>query len=271
MLRLLRTVRFCLSRSRRFFGNGASADDHTGCNTFAGWPTMHGFGVYYSLDVECQGEADEVTGYFMNITEIDQAVRAEVLPRIERAFHDTPDRDPATLLPDLLLALQPALRESVVRIRWHLSPYYSVMIEAPQPNRVLMTESFEFAAAHRLDCPTLSPEENRAVFGKCNNPNGHGHNYVLEVTISKRLNDSNDQRFTPLILERIVKQAVLDRLDHKHLNMDVPEFADRNPSVEVIAEVCFGMLKESIARAGPTLERVSVWETGKTCCTYPAQ
>lgn len=271
MIELLRTVRFCLSPARRRFNAGATPGDEAGCNTFAGWPTLHGLGTFYELDVECRGKADPLTGYFMNITEIDQAVRQHALPIIEQAYHDQPEAHPGAMLPSILRAMQPSLRDSIIRVRWRLSPYHSFMIDARQSNRVAMTESFEFAAAHRLHCPTLSADENQSIFGKCNNPNGHGHNYILDVTVSKSLDQNGGFDLSPARLEAVVKDAVIDRFDHKHLNLDTTEFAGRNPSVEVIAEVCYGLLVEPVAAIGGRLECVSVWETGKTRCTYPAE
>ncbi|MBP7936663.1 MAG: 6-carboxytetrahydropterin synthase [Phycisphaerae bacterium] len=127
-------------------------------------------------------------------------------------------------------------------------------------------QSFEFSAAHRLHCATMSDEENRRVFGKCNNPNGHGHNYGLEVMVTGEPDPSTGVLLPIESLEDIVKQRVIDRLDHKHLNRDCPEFAAVNPSVENIARTIWGLLE---GRMGPArLKRVRVWETPKTCAEY---
>ena len=127
---------------------------------------------------------------------------------------------------------------------------------------VSVTESFEFAAAHRLYCPSMSKEENRALFGKCANPNGHGHNYVFEVTV-RGTPDATTGRIVDIQeMESIVKERIVDRFDHKHLNLDCPEFADLNPSVENIAMVIWNLLDGRLESA--RLSKVRVWETPKT-------
>ncbi len=127
---------------------------------------------------------------------------------------------------------------------------------------VSVTESFEFAASHRLHCPSMSEEENRALFGKCANPNGHGHNYVVEVTVRGTPDAATGRIVSIQQLESIVKEQVVDRFDHKHLNLDCPEFANLNPSVENIATVIWGLLNGRFEST--PLAKVRVWETPKT-------
>ena len=131
---------------------------------------------------------------------------------------------------------------------------------------VEITQSFEFSAAHRLHVPAFSDERNREVFGKCNNPSGHGHNYVVEVSIAGRP-DPHSGCILPLPqFEAIVRQHVIDVLDHKHLNADTAEFANVNPSVENIAIVVWNLLRDRLSPA--TLSCVRVWETPRTCAEY---
>ena len=138
-------------------------------------------------------------------------------------------------------------------------------------DRFSISQQFEFAAAHRLHCADLSEAENRRVFGKCNNPHGHGHNYRLEVAVSVPMPAEGQWAgFGLPDLERIVGERVVERFDHTHLNLDTPEFARLNPSVENIARVCHDLLADPIAAAGAALDHVTVWETEKTSCTYPA-
>ncbi len=137
-------------------------------------------------------------------------------------------------------------------------------------DRVQISQQFEFAAAHRLHCAELSDEENRRVFGKCNNPSGHGHNYRLEAAVSVPVNGSAPG-FGFADLARLVDEQVLQRFDHKHLNLDTDEFAGLNPSVEHIARICHEVLAGPVADAGGRLEYVTVWETEKTACTFPAR
>ena len=107
------------------------------------------------------------------------------------------------------------------------------------------------------------------MFGKCANPNGHGHNYVLEVTI-RGTPDERSGTLTDLPrFERIVKERVIDRFDHKYLNLDCAEFRSLNPSVENIARIIWQRLEGALEPS--TLASVRVWETPKTCaeCTGP--
>ncbi len=134
-------------------------------------------------------------------------------------------------------------------------------------DRCILTLRFDFAASHRLHCPSLGEEENRRVFGKCNNPAGHGHNYRLEVEVETLMSEAGLQ---PEAIARLVNEHAVDRLDHRHLNSDVAEFRETNPSVEWIARACFGWLEAPLASAGGRLRRVRLWETEKTSANYPA-
>jgi 6-pyruvoyltetrahydropterin/6-carboxytetrahydropterin synthase len=122
------------------------------------------------------------------------------------------------------------------------------------------TEQFEFSASHLLHCPDWTAEKNRAIFGKCNNPNGHGHNYVVEVTVRQSREPWDfGQR---LHLQRVVKEAVLDRFDHKHLNLDTEEFRELNPTIENITRVVWDLLYGPVQPL--ELVEVKVLETAKT-------
>ena len=135
--------------------------------------------------------------------------------------------------------------------------------------KAILRQRFEFAAAHRLHVPSLSDDENRRLFGKCNHPSGHGHNYVVEPAVAV---PTGMPAFALADLERLTHERVIERFDHKHLNLDTSEFGvgGLNPSVENIARVCFDLLRESVHAAGGELVAVTVWETEKTCAAYPA-
>jgi len=218
----------------------------------------------------------------LNISAIDEAVRTRGLPLIMQAVAGRTSGSPALVLRDVLEAIQPALQQTVASIRWRLTPYYSLTMTAAAPDQVSLAQQFEFAAAHRLNCDGLSPTANRATFGKCNNPHGHGHNYRLEAVVAAPLENRaapgrpeagakvGRTGFGLADLERIVHETIIQRFDHKHLNLDTAEFAALNPSVEHITRVCHDLLVEPVRRAGAALQRVTVWETEKTRCTYPA-
>jgi 6-pyruvoyltetrahydropterin/6-carboxytetrahydropterin synthase len=127
-----------------------------------------------------------------------------------------------------------------------------------------VTRAYRFAASHRLHAPQLSDEENRTLYGKCNNPYGHGHNYVLEVTARGPLDD-NGLALDTVRLDQMVEQQVLTPFSHRNLNLDVNSFDGRVPTSENLAvEIC-RRLKENWPAAfpgeWPQLDRVRIAET----------
>ena len=132
---------------------------------------------------------------------------------------------------------------------------------------VRLSQKFEFSATHRLHNPALSDDENCQVFGKCNNPHGHGHNYEVQVTLVG-LPDARGTLIDVPAFEAIVGGTVIDRFDHKNLNLELPEFQDLNPTVENIAMTIYRLLKPRFADASARLASVTVWETPKTWCEY---
>jgi 6-pyruvoyltetrahydropterin/6-carboxytetrahydropterin synthase len=97
-----------------------------------------------------------------------------------------------------------------------------------------LTSRYRFSASHRLDTAALSPEENRKLYGKCNNPHGHGHDYVLEITVDGPV-DQDGQVVNREALDALVQERVLARLDHKNLNADIPELAGSVTTTENLA------------------------------------
>lgn len=272
MLELSRTIRFCLNDPPPGGTGIPQAETGPGPkdNTFAAWPAMRGLGRYYELDVTCRGEADPSTGYFINIKHIDKAVHEHVLPCFHRALAVPGGVPMGGLMRGLIGALNPPLHDSVVLVALRLTPTYQIALRSHDMDHVLIRQRYEFSAAHRLHVPGLSDAENREVFGKCNNPAGHGHNYRLEVAVRVPI----DQRGRTADVEHIdalINRHAVERLDHKHLNTDVPEFVDLNPSVENIVRVIWDMLAGPVSDGlggGAALEELSVWETSKTVCTY---
>lgn len=237
---------------------------------------MRGLGRYYELDTICRGEPDATTGYLIDIKAIDDAVRASAVPIIVQACDEFPTSEPAFVLQRAMAPLASALPVDLVSVLWRLTPYYSVQMTAPDanvdPHTALLRHRFEFAAAHRLHSDELPPEENQRIFGKCNNPSGHGHNYQVEPCVAVKL-ATDGPPFGAAELEQVVDAAILRRFDHKHLNLDTAEFGESGamPSVERIAEVCHRLLTAALAERHPDVElrSVTVWETDRTSCTYP--
>lgn len=246
-----------------------------GNNGYAGTPTPRGLPRFYEFEIRCIGRADPATGYLVDIKSVDAAVTASVAPLLARACSETPDAEPEQLLPEMTAALRPALPAELLSLRWRLTPYYSVEVEAARSSTVLIRQKFDFAASHRLNVPMLSEDENRALFGKCNNPAGHGHNYQVEPCIAVELGQPPEHAFTLPDLERLTDETIIRPFDHKNLNTDTREFREPggiNPSVENIASVFYHLLNAAI-KAQPKkaeLRSLTVWETDRTSSTYPA-
>jgi 6-pyruvoyltetrahydropterin/6-carboxytetrahydropterin synthase len=117
---------------------------------------------------------------------------------------------------------------------------------------------YTLSASHRLHTAALSADENRAVYGKCNNPHGHGHNYVVEVLVSGAVDPETGMVVNMAGLDEVVRARVVERFDHANLNLD-PLFADRVPTTENLSRVVFALLQDALP-AGD-LERVRVEET----------
>jgi 6-pyruvoyltetrahydropterin/6-carboxytetrahydropterin synthase len=217
------------------------------------------------FEVRVVGDPDATTGYLVGIDRIDACTRQALEGALPRAFADaTP---PAALLSALLPNLASGLGLRVRDISWRPHPFLQVTVEENMIDSALITQRFDFAASHRLHCASLDDASNRRIFGKCNNPAGHGHNYRLEVEVRVPIAEPSALRDDEI--GRIVREHAVDRLDHRHLNADVSEFRDRNPSVEAIAQVCFGWLQAPLRAGGGELVRVRLWETEKTSAIYP--
>lgn len=124
---------------------------------------------------------------------------------------------------------------------------------------VFLTRKIEFAASHLYHNPEFSPEENRRVFGKCNNPHGHGHNYTLEVTIQGEPDPVTGMVLDLKDLKGILEREVMQRMDHRFLNKEVPELANQIPTCENIARVIWQLLEPKIPQG--KLHRVRLYET----------
>lgn len=127
---------------------------------------------------------------------------------------------------------------------------------------IQLTRRYRFSASHRLHSPAMTDEENRAAFGKCDNPFGHGHNYSLEVTVAGPIDPKLGRAADLAELDRTVKQSVIEKLDHRNLNVDVPEFrGDYVPTTENLASVIRTRLLSDWPANLPRLARVRIFET----------
>lgn len=124
--------------------------------------------------------------------------------------------------------------------------------------RAYFGRRYSLSASHRLHAASLSQEQNRAIYGKCNNPHGHGHNYVVDVLMGGEVNPQTGMVVDLADLDRVVRERVLSRFDHANLNLD-PLFAARVPTTENLCTAVFKLLDDRIGSA--ELVRVRVEET----------
>lgn len=240
------------------------------------------YGNNYYLDVTVEGEIDPVTGIIVNIKDIDQIVRDHVIENLDRKFLNRSvayfcDR-PVTsenllgyVREQLQDVLPPAARLTALRLEetpLHFAEWRaSEQREEKERVGMLLTRVYEFAASHRLHSPHLSDDANRELFGKCNYPHGHGHNYIVEVTVAGPIDARTGRVCDETALDEIVHREVVDRYDHRHFNYDIPEFADLIPSTEVVTKMIWERLKAHIP-APARLYRVVVRETARNIFEY---
>ena len=134
-------------------------------------------------------------------------------------------------------------------------------------NKIAIVRCEHFNAAHRLHNKNWSDQKNKDVFGKCNNPNYHGHNYDLEVKVIGQCDPETGYVIDTKILSDLIKKYVLDRYDHKNLNLDTQEFKDVNPTAENIAISIYNLLKPKLA-SGLEL-KIKLYETPRNFVEYP--
>lgn len=131
---------------------------------------------------------------------------------------------------------------------------------------ILLTRRAEFSASHYYWNPKFSAEENERVFGKCSNRNGHGHNYTLEVTVEGGVDPVTGFVVDLKWLRDVIEREVLDVYDHRHLNLEVPEFREAIPTTENIAIAIWNRLTPALK--GSKLHRIRVYETPDIFADY---
>lgn len=266
---------FRLTREVRFAANAEPDGQLSGrpTNSHAGFPSLTGLGHYFTLAVTLEGQPDAASQYVRNIVEIDGVVRRVAIPIVSRHVRERTFGGGGLVAAELFELLRDAWPGAAVKaVGFGLTPFLSYAVHAadgPTAERpmVRLSQKFEFSATHRLHNPALSDDDNRQTFGKCNNPHGHGHNYEVQVTLAGEPDAGGVLMDVPTF-ERTVADAAIDRLDHKNLNVEVPEFRDDIPSVENIARAVYRMLVPKFAGERARLASVTVWETPKTWCEY---
>lgn len=262
-----------LSREVRFHLVPAADADPDSRNSWAGVPSSERLLPYLVLRCTIAGELDQRTGYLCNVKVIDGLLRDYAITSLVAIPPSQPDaaREQALLGTTACRLAWDSIVERLPPEMWleqlelEVSPYqrYTRRMTAPM---IYLTQQFEFSASHRLHCNHLSDAENWELFGKCNRENGHGHNYRVDVTVVGEVDQQSGVVVTLAELERVVQEVVIDRFDHRHLNLDTDEFADLNPTVENIARVIWDLLTPHLPDG--KLCSVRVFETPKTWAEF---
>ena len=232
-----------------------------------------GHGHNYELIVAMGGALDG-DGMVLNLSDVKHAIRREVTAPLDFRFLNTvwPEFDlarPEGRLPTteaLVLAIRDRLSPHLplVALRLYEQPSLWVdVLAAPStdPMEAFLSIRTHFAAAHRLARPELSQAENEAIYGKCARPHGHGHNYLLDVTVRGSIDPRTGMVCDLAALQQLVDALVVEPFDHTFLNKDVPHFASTVPTAENIALHIADRLQGPIAAQGAHLHRVRLQES----------
>lgn len=260
-----------LARQIRFSINPFLSDETVGFNSYASKPCGAGFSLYFGLWVKLAGQIDEETGFVVNVVEIDKAVRRLAVPVFTACFKERYGGGEHVTLEDMRQVLTRVWgvvdnefgSARLKQLSCEVNPFRKIWIDAEDSKVLHISEKFEFAAMHKLWNASFSDEKNFEVFGKCANRSGHGHNYVVEVTVCRQ--DESDG-FSIGEFEKTVSCEFIDLVDHKNLNADVAEFSVKNPTIENIAVFAWEKLCGKFSHC--VLESVTVWESDRTHCTY---
>ena len=261
------TRRACFSSSHRYWLPELSADDNAA--RFGPCALAPGHGHNYELIVSMAGALD-ADGMVLNLSDVKHAIRSQVTGQLDFRFLNEawPEFDlsqPQGCLPTT---------EALVRVIWQrLSPHLPLVALRLHESQTLwadylghgmdayLTIRTHFAAAHRLARPELSQEENEAIYGKCARPHGHGHNYLVDVTVRGAIDARTGMVCDLAALQRLVDDLVVEPFDHTFLNKDVPHFVDCVPTAENIALHIADQLSAPIRAIGAQLHKVRLQES----------
>ncbi len=226
----------------------------------------YGHGHNYEGSITIRGPIDPRTEFLMNIADLDEIIRSVIYPLDHKYLNLDVEhfrgRNPTCEAVAAYLFAEFSERLPAEKILLREDPSTCVEYEGEE-TPMYLTRSFTFSAAHRLQSHALSEEENTAIFGKCNNPFGHGHNYELEVTLEGRP-DATTGLLAPLgTIGAVVRREVLEPMHCRHLNEEIAEFRALNPTSENLVVVIWNRLAPHLP-----LHRLRLWETRKSCFEY---
>ena len=266
---ITRRATFCASHLYRL----PELDEAENAHRFGRCSLAPGHGHNYELTVAMGGPLDG-DGMVLNLSDVKHAIRREVTEPLDfRFLNDVwPEFDlsrPEGRLPTteaLLLAirdrLSPHLPLVALRLHEHTNLWADVLAGPTiDPMEAFLSVRTHFAAAHRLARPELSQSENEAIYGKCARPHGHGHNYLVDVTVRGSIDPRTGMVCDLAELQRLVDDLVVEPFDHTFLNKDVAHFATCVPTAENIALHIADLLTAPIAATGARLHRVRLQES----------
>lgn len=267
-VKLTRKVGF--SSGHRYWIPALSVEENR--ELFGKWASPYNHGHNYLLDVEVAGAVDPVTGMVVNIKTIDDVLQDVIVARFDqKSINDEIEhfqsRSSSTenlmfYIASILSAGALPPEAKLIGLRLHeTDTLFGEYFERDGNWIMTLTRVYEFAAAHRLHVPGMSEAQNVEMFGKCNNEAGHGHNYTLEVTVEGEPDPRTGMMVDLAEMDRVVDELVVERYDHKHLNIDMPEFRNLAPTSEVIAQEIFRRLDGKLPA---TLYRVRLHETARS-------
>jgi 6-pyruvoyltetrahydropterin/6-carboxytetrahydropterin synthase len=228
-----------------------------------------GHGHNYVLYVSMAGDLDEY-GMVLNLSDVKHVIKTEVTSQLDFSYlNDAWPEFQATL----------PTTENIARVVWQrLAPHLPLvriqLFEHPElwaeyygnNMEAYLTVSTHFSAAHRLARPDLSFEKNCEIYGKCARPNGHGHNYHLEVTIKGEIDPRTGMTADLVEFQKAIDTYVVEPFDHTFLNKDIPYFAEVVPTAENIAVHIRDLLRDPIRNIGAQLHKVKLIESPNNSC-----
>ncbi|MFN3728216.1 MAG: 6-carboxytetrahydropterin synthase [Fimbriimonadaceae bacterium] len=259
------TRRVTFSTGHRYWFDHLSAEENG--RLFGPFASRFSHGHNYVLHVTVEGPIHPKSGMIVNIKDLDAVLKGGIVRQLDQKSLNDEVEPFATVAPTLenlirwiatrIVDLPPPC--VLTKLRLEETPRLWADLELRTMNLTL-TRTYEFAASHRLWSPHLTEEENLAAFGKCSNPMGHGHNYVLEVTVTGSPDPVTGMLVALDDLDRAVNELVVDRYDHRNLSEEIPELADKVATSEEIVSAIFRQLDGKLPAR---LVHVRLWETAR--------
>lgn len=275
-IKLILTREATFSSGHRFWLDDLTQEENE--SLFGKFASRFNHGHNYRLQASVTGEMSPHTGMVVNLKALDGLLQTEIVNRFHlKSLNDeVPElKSKVPTLENLLAFTKAQLADQKGEVNLNgdsgqTAPIVLTQIriyEMPDlwadwtEKMTTITRSYEFAAAHRLHISQFSEAENQGLFGKCNNPNGHGHNYVLEVSLTGDLNPQTGMMVNLFEMDQIIETEVIDQLDHKNLDLDVAGLSGLPSTTENLTLFIDRVL---VSKFGKSLKRVKLFETARS-------